>query len=116
MKREQTSLLVIDGSGVHRALPMAECIEAVERAMRALSRGAADIPLRTVMKLPGERRFFGVMPGFRSEPLGLGAKVLTVYPDNPQRGMPSHVGLVLLFDTVTGVPLAVMDAAEITAL
>lgn len=116
MTREHTSLLIIDGAAVRRALPMSDCIDAVERAMRALSRGDADVPLRTVMRLGSSRNIFGVMPGFLSDPLGLGAKVITVFPDNPQRGLPSHVGLVLLFDTQTGIPVAVMDAAEITAL
>jgi ornithine cyclodeaminase/alanine dehydrogenase-like protein (mu-crystallin family) len=39
-----------------------------------------------------------------------------VYPDNPKHGLSSHIGLVVLFDTETGMPLAVMDAAEITAI
>jgi ornithine cyclodeaminase/alanine dehydrogenase-like protein (mu-crystallin family) len=109
-------LLIVSGADVKRALPMADCIEAVDQAMRAFSRGAADVPLRTVMALPGGRNFFGVMPGYLDAPRGLGAKILTVYPDNPQRGLSSHVGLVVLFDSETGMPLAVMDAAEITAI
>jgi ornithine cyclodeaminase/alanine dehydrogenase-like protein (mu-crystallin family) len=109
-------LLIVSGADVRRALPMADCIEAVDRAMRALSRGAADVPLRTVMVLPGARNFFGVMPGYLDDPRGLGAKILTVYPDNPKRDLSSHVGLVVLFDAETGMPIAVMDAAEITAI
>src|SRR5579859_7671672 len=107
------TLLVVGGADVRRALPMTECIEAVDRAMRSLSEERALVPLRTVMLLPGGRNFFGVMPGFLDDPRGLGAKILTVYPDNPKQGMPSHVGLVVLFDTERGIPLAVMDAAEI---
>src|SRR5690242_7073695 len=109
-------LLIVNGADVRRTLPMAECIEALDRAMRALSDLGADVPLRTIMQLPGGRNFFGVMPGYLDDPRGLGAKVLTVFPDNAKRGLPSHVGLVLLFDTETGMPLAVMDAAEITAI
>ena len=109
-------LLIVSGADVRRALPMSECIEAVARAMRALSDGGADVPLRTVMKLPGGRNFFGVMPGYLEDPRGLGAKMITVYPDNVKRGLPSHLGLVVLFDAEIGFPLAVMDAAEITAI
>ena len=43
-----------------------------------------------------------------------GVKLVTVYPDNPSRGHPSIQGQYLLFDTATGTPLAVMDAATIT--
>jgi ornithine cyclodeaminase len=117
-----TGLLIVSGADVRRALPMSDCIEAVARAMRALSTGGAaapsgaDVPLRTVMQLPGGRNFFGVMPGYLDDPRGLGAKMITVYPDNAKRGLPSHLGLVVLFDTEIGFPLAVMDAAEITAI
>jgi ornithine cyclodeaminase len=109
-------LLIVGGTEVQRALPMADCIEAVDRAMRALSGGAALVPLRTILLLPGGSNFFGAMPGYLGDPPSLGAKILTVYPANTQRGLPSHVGVVLLFDTETGIPLAVMDAAQITAI
>jgi len=109
-------LLVVSGPEVRRALPMLDCIDAVERAMRAFSRGEAIVPLRTIMALPGQRNFFGVMPGYLDDPRGLGAKILTVYPDNTKRGLPSHVGLVVLFEAELGIPVAVMDAAEITAI
>jgi ornithine cyclodeaminase len=68
------------------------------------------------MHLPGGRNFFGVMPGYLGDPRGVGAKIITVYPDNAKRGLPSHLGLVVLFDAEIGFPLAVMDAAEITAI
>jgi ornithine cyclodeaminase len=84
--------------------------------MRALSTGGADVPLRTVMQIPSSRNFFAVMPGYLDDPRGLGAKIITVYPDNAKRGLPSHLGLVLLFDAEIGFPLAVMDAAEVTAI
>jgi len=109
-------LLIVGGEDVRRGLPMPECIEAVERAMRAVSSGAAVIPLRTIMAMPDGRNFFGVMPGYIEDPRGLGAKILTVYPDNPRRGLSSHIGVVVVFDPETGFPCAVMDAAQITAI
>jgi ornithine cyclodeaminase/alanine dehydrogenase-like protein (mu-crystallin family) len=109
-------LLVVNGADVRRALPMAECIGAVGRAMRAFSDLGADVPLRTIMQLPGGRNLFGSMPGYLDDPRGLGAKLITIFPDNTKRRLPSHVGLIVLFDTETGMPLAVIDAAETTAL
>ena len=109
-------LLIVGSADVKRALSMSDCIEVVDRAMRALSGGGADVPLRTVMKLPGGRNFFGVMPGYLSDPQGLGAKIVSIFPDNTKVGLSSHVGLVLLFDSEIGFPLAVMDAGEVTAI
>jgi ornithine cyclodeaminase/alanine dehydrogenase-like protein (mu-crystallin family) len=116
MSSSDSGLLIISGAEVRRALPVSDCIEAVDRAMRAFSELRADVPLRTIMLLPGGRNFYGVMPGYLDDPRSLGAKILTVYPDNTRRGLPSHVGLVVLFDTEIGLPLAIMNAAEITAI
>jgi ornithine cyclodeaminase len=109
-------LLIVGSADVRRALTMLDCIEAVERAMRAVSRGDARVPLRTVMGVPGGQNLFAVMPGYVADPRGLGAKILALYPENPARGLSSHIGVVVLFDAETGLPAAVMDAAEITAI
>lgn len=109
-------LLIVNGEEVRRALPMSECIEAVERAMRAVSRGDSEVPLRTVMSVPGGRNLFAAMPAYVGEPRGLGAKILALYPENPKRGLSSHIGLVVVFDYESGLPVAVMDAQEITAI
>jgi ornithine cyclodeaminase/alanine dehydrogenase-like protein (mu-crystallin family) len=45
----------------------------------------------------------------------VGAKWITGFPANPGLGLPTYHALVLLNDPVTGEPLAVMDAATITA-
>ena len=47
---------------------------------------------------------------------GLGAKWVCLFPDNAARGLPTLHGLVVLSDPHTGVPLAVMDATELTAV
>jgi ornithine cyclodeaminase len=68
------------------------------------------------MALPDSPNLFAVMPGYLGEPRALGAKILALYPGNPQAGLSSHIGLVVHFDPDTGVPRAVMDASEITAI
>jgi ornithine cyclodeaminase len=45
-----------------------------------------------------------------------GAKVVSVFPGNHAAGLDSHQGFVLLFETGHGRPLAVADAAAITAV
>jgi ornithine cyclodeaminase/alanine dehydrogenase-like protein (mu-crystallin family) len=45
----------------------------------------------------------------------LGAKWITGFPANPGLGLPTYHALVMLNDPLTGEPLAVMDAAAITA-
>ena len=107
---------VIGASDVRRLLPMQDCIEVIDRVMRAVSRGGALLPLRTVMPLPGGVNMFGVMPGYLDEPAALGAKIVAVYPQNAAQGLSSHNGVIVLLDTVTGRLSAVIDAAEVTAI
>jgi ornithine cyclodeaminase/alanine dehydrogenase-like protein (mu-crystallin family) len=54
------------------------------------------------------------MPGFVGGVLE--AKLVSVFPQNHVRGLPSHQGLIALFDESTGAPLAVMDGTAITAI
>ncbi|HXO21676.1 MAG TPA: ornithine cyclodeaminase family protein [Thermoanaerobaculia bacterium] len=115
-----TPLLILSRREVEELLPMGECIEAMAEGLSALARGEALQPLRSVLWTPDRNGLLGVMPGHLSgaaETAGLlGVKLVTVFPGNHARGEDSHQGLVVLFDDATGAPLAVFDAAAITAI
>jgi ornithine cyclodeaminase len=83
--------------------------------MVAFSRGQTKQLLRSVLAL-SEGRLLGVMPGAMGDRAVFGAKVISVYPENFARGMPSHQGVVILFAEETGTPVCVVDAGEITAI
>jgi len=44
----------------------------------------------------------------------LGTKIVSVFPDNAAKGLPSVVGVYILFDGATGRPLALMDGPRLT--
>lgn len=79
----------------------------------ALSAGRADAPPRAAVRTPSGTLL--AMPGYLPED-GLAAKLVGVFPDNAARGLPTHRGLLALFDGETGESLAVMDAGELTAV
>jgi ornithine cyclodeaminase len=56
------------------------------------------------------------MPGAQDDPACFGVKLVSIYPGNPAAGLSSHLGLVLLFEAEHGRPVAILDAAEITAI
>jgi len=89
-------------------LPMAAC-------MRAVSRRNVELPLRSMVRLPG-RDMMGMMGGWLGDPPGHGIKVLSLFPDNPGHGRSSHAGLMILFDSETGLARACLDAAVLTAI
>jgi ornithine cyclodeaminase/alanine dehydrogenase-like protein (mu-crystallin family) len=113
-------LLVLNGQEVARLLPMRECIQVMRDALAALARGEALVPLRMVMRVPGASGFLGLMPGHLSPQAGrpgaLGLKAVSVFPGNARRGIDTHQGAVLLFDSETGQLSTLMDGAAITAI
>jgi ornithine cyclodeaminase/alanine dehydrogenase-like protein (mu-crystallin family) len=105
----------IGAADVRRLLPMAACIEAVAEALIALSRGAAEQPLRTVLAIPGGGSLY-VMPAATRSPRALVTKLITVVPGNEARGLPSHQGVLLVFDPDSGEASLCIDAAAVTAI
>jgi ornithine cyclodeaminase/alanine dehydrogenase-like protein (mu-crystallin family) len=105
---------ILSGAQIKTLLPMADCIDVMRTTMIAVSEGRARIPLRTVTPLPNG--FLGNMPGYLAEPACFGVKLLSLFPGNPAAGLSSHLGLVLLFEPKHGLPVAMLDAAELTAI
>lgn len=94
---------------------MQSCIQLMRDTLAALARGEATQVLRTAMKLE-ERNVLGVMPSaFQSKNIA-GTKVITVMPENSQKGLPSHQGIVIVFETETGTLKAVVEGEAITAI
>jgi len=108
--------IILTPADVRRLLPMQACIEVVADALRALSTGEALNPLRTGVRLPGERGLIGLMPGFLPGSGALGLKAIAFFPGNHGTDYDSHQGVVLLFDPANGVPVGIFDASEITAI
>lgn len=106
---------LIDAAEVRANLTYELCIPVVREAMIALSAGETRQLLRSIMHFE-DGRMFGVMPGALGDAAAFGAKVLSVFPKNFEAGRPSHQGVVLMFDPVTGELACVAEAREITAI
>jgi ornithine cyclodeaminase/alanine dehydrogenase-like protein (mu-crystallin family) len=107
---------VLRGADVRRLLPMAECIDLMQRTMIAVSEGRVVLPLRSILIMPGDRGMMGVMPGYLADPECFGVKLVSLIPRNKPPEFSSHLGLVMLFESEHGCPVALLDAAEITAI
>jgi ornithine cyclodeaminase/alanine dehydrogenase len=57
-----------------------------------------------------------VMPCAMTESKALGTKIVSVFPQNSTRGLPTIPALYVLLEYETGMPVAVMDAGLITGL
>jgi ornithine cyclodeaminase/alanine dehydrogenase-like protein (mu-crystallin family) len=108
--------LILSQAEIRSLLPMNVCMELVANGLLKLARGQALNPLRSALWLPDRSGLLGMMPGYVAEPASLGLKVVAVFPGNHGTNLDSHQGFVSLFDETTGVPLAILEASEITGI
>ena len=108
-------LHLLTATDVVAALPMAEAIGGMKYAFAQLSTGRADAPLRTHIKVEDAGATL-VMPAFLADSGDLAIKIVSVFPNNPQLGLPTIHALVLALDTATGKPVALLEGGSLTAI
>lgn len=94
--------------------PIPEQLDLVERTYRALAAGRVELPPKPGIH-PRENAFIHAMPSYLRDEDVAALKWVAGYPENPSRGLPYISGLLVVNEPDTGLPAAVMDAAEITA-
>ena len=99
----------IDAATTRRQLPFPALIE----ALRARFIAGCEVPLRATHRV-GDAGTLLLMPAWRDGGR-LGVKTVTIFPGNGAHGVPGLHSVYLLFDAVTGVPLAQLDGNEITS-
>lgn len=107
-------MLILSATDIRRALPMRAAIDSQKKAYASLVGGDSVLPLRTSVAIPAQNAVTLFMPARVENDLG--AKIVSVFPKNVDRNLPMIHGVVILIDSETGVPLALMDATYLTAL
>ncbi|TPG16738.1 ornithine cyclodeaminase family protein [Sphingomonas koreensis] len=92
-----------------------EAIALVDKGMRLLSAGDVASPQRWSMPV-GEHGLMAIMPGAAPGLGRFGIKVLGLFPPGMRIDLPSHQGVMLLFDLADGRPLCAIDAHALTVL
>lgn len=112
------SVLVLTRADVERVLAPGDVIAAVESAFTAHAHGRARVPPRTGLAA-GEDGVLLVMPaalGDAGDEAGLGAKLVSVYARNRERGHPTLHAVYVLLEAATGRTLAVLEATTLTGI
>jgi alanine dehydrogenase len=107
-------VLAIDAAAIHRLLDFPSLIA----ALRDIFRDGAEAPPRhhhaiAAREGEGTPGTLLLMPAWRAGD-ALGVKIVTVFPDNNRRALPSVFGTYLLLDAATGRPAAVLDGTALT--
>jgi ornithine cyclodeaminase/alanine dehydrogenase-like protein (mu-crystallin family) len=104
-----------------RILGYSEVVAALDfpslvEALRQMFRAGAETPVRHHHTIPlpgGADGTLLLMPAWQAG-RHIGVKVVTVFPDNTAKQMPSVMGAYLLLDGATGRPQALMDGPALT--
>ena len=109
-------LLVLSAEEVRRALPMSAAIEGMKAAFAQLSSGQALVPQRTQLPIAQHEGISIFMPAYLAAAEALAIKIVSVFPRNVQRDIPSIHGLVVALDSQTGKPQALLEGGTLTAI
>ena len=107
-------LRVLSRADIVSLVPMEDAIDAMATAFGQLSARRAEMPVRVALASGGGVSLF--MPARLQDAGARGVKVASLFPGNRERGLPSINGVVLVLDDDTGLPKAVMEAGELTAI
>lgn len=112
---------IITQSDVERLLPVAACVPVMRQAMIATSRGDVSLPIRQFMPVPGAPGKMAIMPGSLgtagiADDASFGIKLVCKYDRPHGDPLGTHVGMVLLFDSAKGIPLAMIEGSSLTAI
>lgn len=105
-------MLILTDQDLGELLLPSELVTAVEAAARLHDDGRAVVPDRQHLEWNGNTLL--TMPAAAA--CALGTKLVSVVPSNATRGLPVTNGLMILNDAETGLPLAILNAAALTAL
>ena len=97
------------------AIDMPTILRLLEEAFHEKGEGKVEMPPKPgIHTMPDA--FIHAMPAYIPSLKSAGIKWVSGYPENYKRGLPYITGLLILNDTETGIPLAVMDCTWITAM
>ncbi len=104
---------VVSAEEIDRVLAFPALVDALAEAFRG---GLAAPPRHHhAIDRPGGEATLLLMPAWTEGRDGFsGVKIVTVYPDNATRSLPSVLGTYLLLDGSSGMPLAALDGTRLT--
>jgi alanine dehydrogenase len=107
---------ILSRADVQKTITMREAIGIVKDAFAQLSAKEATVPLRVPINIPKHSGTTLFMPAYLARSDALAIKIVSVFNDNPQRGLPLIHAAVVVADAATGQVVALMEGGYLTAL
>jgi alanine dehydrogenase len=105
--------VIVDEEQVRELLKMNEAVEVVEKAFKLYALGECVMPPKLYLDLPQFNGDFRAMPAYIDGIAGM--KWVSVYPKNSDYGLPTVIATIILSDSNTSVPLALVDGTYLTS-
>ncbi|MFH5812037.1 ornithine cyclodeaminase family protein [Companilactobacillus sp. FL22-1] len=110
-------MIYLSAADIKKVFTMRDAIDADKEALSLYSLGKANIPLRTNIDIAEHSGQSLYMPGYVSgDKPALGQKIVSVYPENISKKLPSVPATMIVLDATTGIVNAVLDGTYLTQL
>jgi ornithine cyclodeaminase/alanine dehydrogenase len=109
-------MLLLSDVDIERLLSMGEAIDAVEKAFGEYAKGSVLMPPRSTLMLEEFNGSISPMPSYLMETGALATKIISIYPNNPERGLPTTAAWILVSNPETGMMEALLDGTYLTAV
>ncbi len=100
-----TKVLVLTKEDIESLVTMEDAIAAVREGFKAYNSDRAVVPFPVALNVPDGNGDVHIKPGYVKGTQSYTVKIASGFYDNPKRGMPASHGMLLLFDSKTGLPL-----------
>ena len=109
-------MLFLSDHDIEKHLNMKETIETVEQAFKEYAKGNVVLPTRSTIMIPKHNGSISFMPSYLTELEAQATKIISIYPDNREKGLPTTVAWIVVNNPKTGMVQAFMDATYLTAM
>jgi ornithine cyclodeaminase len=109
-------IVVLNEKDIKKVFTMEDAIKADKDALAIYSEKGAEIPLRINIDIPNQAGQSLYMTGYAAAANALGVKIVSVYPNNIQKGLPSVPATMILLNEETGEVCAILDGTCLTRI
>jgi ornithine cyclodeaminase/alanine dehydrogenase len=109
-------ITVLSREDVKSVLEMPRVVAAVEQVYRAKAAGETVVWPLVCHEFEHAGGAMDIRSGYVAAGAVHGLKMLNNFPRNAEKGIPAFNGMMMVFDSDTGLPLGVLDASHITCM
>ena len=109
-------ITILRQNDIEDIFSMKDAVKASKDALEIYSKGESHVPLRTVLDVKNQDAESIYMPGYAEGADALGVKIVSVFPNNSEKGLNTVPATMILVDEETGEVSSLMDGTYLTQL